>query len=343
MNTPTITPDSFNRREFLKRAGLMAAVTGLASLPLKSQAAEEKTAPSAMPPGSGKYEIGILEKWFFDGGSDGQFKYTPDEMAVTLDEIGLDLELTLRKEGHISVENAPDELPAMVAALAKKKRRILWLAMDTVRPDEPHWEKALRTAKQLGIPQYRHRGFQYQPGQPLKAQLASFHSMAKEFAAANQEIGIQAVYQLHSGARMAGSGAWDLDLLLGDIDPKLFGVAFDAEHVMIEQGEAWPNAVQLLAPRLATLCVKSFKWEGDHPVQVPLGEGRVKKDIIDQVVAAHGGPLPVCIHNEYFKGTAGKLAPVPFAQRAAIVEAFRADARVLKQWLGLSASQESAA
>ena len=336
MTTPAMLPDSFNRRDFLKRAGLLAAATGLASLPGK--AAEEKSALPATPStsGGGTYEIGILEKWFFDGGTDGQFKYTPDEMAQTLDEIGLDLELTLRKQGHISPEKAPDELPAMVAALAKKKRRILWLAMDTVRPDEPHWEKALRTAKQLGIPQYRHRGFQYKPGQPLKAQIAGYHSMAKEFAAANKEIGIQAVYQLHSGPQMVGSGAWDLDLLLGDIDPKQFGVAFDAEHVMIEQGEAWPNAVQLLAPRLATLCVKSFKWEGDLPVQVPLGEGRVKKEIIDQVVAAHGGPLPVCIHNEYFKGAAGKLAPVPFAQRAAIVEAFRSDARVLRKWLGMS-------
>ena len=45
-----------------------------------------------------------------------------------------------------------------------------------------------------------------------------------------------------------------------------------------------------------------------------------------------GGPLPVCIHIEHFK-----LAPVPFAQRATIVEAFRADARVLRSWLGLPA------
>lgn len=320
----------------------MAAATGLAaSLPSSLSAAEEKSSPvpTTPPAPSGKYEIGLLEKWFFDGGGDARLKYTPEEMATTLDEIGLDLELTMRKDGHIAPEKAPDELPAMVAALAKKNRRILWLAMDTVRPDEPHWEKALRTAKQLGIPQYRHRGFQYKAGSPLKTQLANFHSMAKEFAAANKEIGIQAVYQLHSGAQMAGSGAWDLDILLGDIDPKLFGVAFDAEHVMIEQGKAWPNAVQLLAPRTVALCVKSFKWEGgDEPTQVPLGQGRVKKDIIDQIIAAHGGPLPVCIHNEYFKGTAGKLAAVPFAQRTAIVEAFRSDARVLKQWLGVSAT-----
>ncbi len=321
-NSPTFS-EPINRRAFLARAGLAATAAVLA--PGALHAAPART-----------YDIGILEKWFFDGGNGGPLKYTPDQMAQTLDEIGLDLELTLRKEGHITPEKAPDELPAMVAALAKKKRRILWVALDTVRPDEPHWEKAIRTAKQLGVPQYRHRGFSYQPGKPLKAQIANFNSMAKDFAAVNKEVGIQAVYQIHSGPRHAGAAAWDLDMILGDIDPKQFGVAIDPRHVMVEQGTAWPTAVQLLAPRTVALCMKSFKWEGDQVVDVPLGQGRVKKPIVDQIIAAHGGPLPICIHVEHFKNAAGKLAPVPFAERAAVVAAFRADARVLREWLGVS-------
>ena len=331
MHTPKPSPDSLNRRDFLARAGLLSAATAL-GCSSEARAAEVPAKAAAAP---ARYDIGILEKWFFDGGNGGPLKYSPDEMAQTLDEMGLDLELTLRKQGHITPEKAPDELPPMVAALAKKKRRILWVALDTVRPDEPHWEKAIRIAKQLGVPQYRHRGFNYVAGRPLKAQIANFHSMAKDFAAVNKEIGIQAVYQIHSGRNAAGSAAWDLDLILGDIDPKHFGVAFDPRHVMVEQGMSWPNAVQLLAPRTVALCMKSFKWEGDQVVDVPLGQGRVKKPIVDQVIAAHGGPLPICIHVEYFKDASGRLAPVPFAQRAGIVEAFRADARVLREWLGV--------
>lgn len=333
MQTPLPSSPALTRRDFLASTALAAA----ASLAPSALTAANSPAAAAARSGNGGYDIALLEKWFFDGGDGGPLKYTPEQMAQTLDEIGLDLEVTLRKQGHITPEKAPDELPPMAAALAKKNRRILWLALDTVRPDEPHWEKAIRTAKQLGVPQYRHRGFRYAAGKPLKAQIANFHSMAKEFAAANKEIGIGAVYQIHAGAQMAGSAAWDLDLILGDIDPKLFGVAFDTRHVMVEQGQAWPTAVQLLAPRTTALCVKSFKWEGDQVVEVPLGQGRVKKAIVDQVMAAHGGPLPMCIHIEHFKDAAGKLAPVPFEKRAAIVEAFRADARVLRQWLGVAA------
>ena len=336
MNTPTSSSAVLTRRDFLTRAGAMAAVAGISASALN--AADSPASVAVKPVVAKGYDIGILEKWFFDGGTGGALKYTPDEMAQTLDEIGLDVELTLRKEGHISPEKAPDELPIMAAALAKKNRRILWLAMDTVRPDEPHWEKALRAAKQLGVPQYRHRGFKYVVGKPLKTQLANFNSMAKEFAAANKEIGIQAVYQTHMGRDMAGGIAWDMDAILTDIDPRYFGVAIDTQHVMVEQGLAWPNAIEILAPRTVALCVKSFKWEGDKVVCLPLGQGRSTKPFVDQVIAAHGGPLPICIHIEHFMGTAGKLAPVPFAQRAAIVEAFRADARVLKGWLGFAAS-----
>ena len=332
-NFPRHSP-VLSRRDFLARAGTLAAAASLSAT--ASSGAETPVSVPAKPAVARHFEIGILEKWFFDGGNGGALKYTPDEMAQTLDEIGLDLELTLRKEGHITPERAPDELPAMVAALAKKNRRILWLAMDTVRPDEPHWEKALRAAKQLGIPQYRHRGFKFVAGKPLKAQLANFNSMAKEFAAANKEIGIQAVYQTHMGRDMAGGIAGDMDAILTDIDPRYFGVAIDAQHVMVEQGLAWPNAIEVLAPRTVALCVKSFKWEGDAVVSVPLGQGRSTKPFVDQVIAAHGGPLPICIHIEHFMGKAGKLAPVPFAERASIVEAFRADARVLKNWLGLA-------
>ena len=135
MKPPNPSSGCLRRRDFLTRAGVVAAASWLAPSPLFA-------APASPSAGTGRYDIGILEKWFFDGGNGGPLKYTPEQMAQTLDEIGLDLELTLRKQGHITPEKAPDELPVMAAALAKKKRRILWVALDTVRPDEPHWEKA---------------------------------------------------------------------------------------------------------------------------------------------------------------------------------------------------------
>ena len=352
MNTPNPSSASLSRRDFLTRASVGAAAAylapsaGLAAItPSPAAALVASTAEFTPTAGFGKFEVSVLEKWHFDGGDASpeqiRYKYTPEQTAQVVDEIGLDLELTVRKVGHITPEKAADELPAMVAALAKKGRKISYLATDFVRPNEPHWQNALRAAKKLGINRYRHRGFQYDLTKPRKAQIPTFTSWAREFAAFNKEIGMQAVYQIHAGARMAGSAAWDLDMILDDIDPKYFGIAFDTQHVLVEQGLSYSNAVDLLAPRTVALCVKSFRWEEDPkthrnvPMQVPFGQGFVKKDMVTDVIAAHGGPLPIIIHIEHFK-FGPDLYPSPFEQRKGIVTAFRNDAAVLKNWLGLS-------
>ena len=48
----------------------------------------------------------------------------------------------------------------------------------------------------------------------------------------------------------------------------------------------------------------------------------------------HFGPVQVVARQ--FRNAAGRLAPVPFAERADIVKAFRSDARVLREWLGVA-------
>lgn len=345
MKTP-IPSASLSRRDFLTKTGL--GVAGVAAAAMAPATVMGAITPSPTPVKPlAKYDISILEKWYFDGGNSSpeqkRYKYTPEQTATVCDEIGLDLELTLRKDGHVTVEKGPDELPLYVAALAKKNRKISYLAMDTVRPDEPHWQQALLAAKKLGLTRYRHRGFKYDTTKSRKSQIPGFTSMAREFAAFNKQHGLQAVYQIHAGAVMAGSAAWDLDMILDDIDPQYFGVAFDTQHVLVEQGLSYANAVDVLAPRTTALCVKSFRWEENPkthqmtPWQVPLGQGNVKKDNVSSVIAAHGGPLPIIIHIEHYK-LGGELYPVPFEMRNGIVEAFKSDAKVLRDWLGIAST-----
>jgi hypothetical protein len=315
-----------SRRQFLHYTATATAAVGLATpsaFGAESSAKKTKTEAPKVSRKAAAFPICGLEKHFFE-------KYTPEETAQAYADIGIDIELTLRPDGHITPANAANELPAMAAAFAKKQRKILILASSFIRPDEPHIESTLRAAKKLGIAYYRHRGFKYRAGAPLKEQIASFRSMAREFAAMNKEIGIQALYQNHAGADFAGAAIWDLDLILDDIDPKHFAVALDLRHLLVEQGKAWPTAVQLIAPRVGSLFVKSFRWERDRTVEVPLKEGIVTPAMANAVVGNRPS-LPLCVHVEY-----AKLQPVPFAQRAEIVGMFRDDAAQLRQWLGIA-------
>jgi L-ribulose-5-phosphate 3-epimerase len=277
----------------------------------------------AAPSKAEAFPIAGFEKHFFE-------KYSPAETAQTFDEIGVDLELTLRPEGHVRPERAADDLPPLVEALARRKRRILVLATSFLRPDEPDLERALRTARSLGITQYRHRGYRYDATTPLKKQLAGFRSQMKDFAAMNRALGLQGLFQNHAGAAYVGSAIWDLDLMLDDIAPAEFAVAFDTRHLLVEQGRSWPTAARLIAPRIGALYLKSFRWDRDRTIETPLGDGNVNQAMIKQIVGDRPS-LPVCIHVEY-----PKLAAVPFAERAATVELFRRDAAVARTWLGLT-------
>ena len=327
MTPPALSP-ALSRRGFVRQALAASAAALAAGSPLA--AAEPKSGgkksarPAAPPPRrpASAFPVCGLEKHFFE-------KYTPEQTAQTYAEIGIDIELTVRPDGHVKPENAAAELPALAAAFARHNRRILIVASSFVRPDEPHIESTLRAAKALGISLYRHRGFRYRPGTPLKAQIADFRRMAREFAAMNREIGMQALFQNHAGADFAGAAIWDLDLILDDIDPQHFGVALDLRHLLVEQGRAWPTAIELIAPRVGSLFVKSFRWDRDRPVEVPLRDGIVTPAMANAVVGARPA-LPLCVHVEY-----PKLAPVPFAERAGIVGHFRDDAALLRQWLNL--------
>lgn len=271
-------------------------------------------------PNRGPFEIAAFEKHFFE-------KYSPAELAQTYDEMDLDVELTLRPEGHIRPENAAQELPVMLAALAERKRRIPILATSFVRPDEPHIESALKAAQIAGIRYYRHRGYNYRAGVSITSQLADFKHQARDFAAMSRQFGLTGLYQNHSGANSVGAAIWDIDAMLDDIDPQYFGVALDIRHLQVELGTAWPTALRLISPRIQALYVKSFVWQRDHPVETSLAEGIVTKSVVDQILADHP-KLPVCLHVEYLK-----LEPVPFAARARTVAAFREDAAILRRWL----------
>lgn len=321
---PTLPCSTLTRRTFLSQTSIAAAA--LAAATHRGSAAPASAAaakPGPVARRSAAFPICGLEKHFFE-------KYSPEETAQTFAEIGIDIELTLRPDGHIKPENAASELPVMAEAFAKRQRRILILASSFVRPDEPFIESTLRAAKRLGIPYYRHRGFKYRPGTPLKEQIASFRSQARAFAAMNKEIGLQALYQNHAGADFAGAAIWDLDQILDDIDPKYFAVALDTRHLLVEQGMAWPTALRLIAPRVGSLFVKSFRWERDRPIHTPLRDGIVTAAMVNQIVADRPA-MPVCLHLEY-----PPLKPVPFAERAEIVRLFRDDTAVLRGWLGLT-------
>src|SRR5262245_8175047 len=293
------------RREFL--TGTLAAGVALAAgLPLRAAVADSS---------NGKNPLSVFIKFM------QSMSY--DELADAVAAMGADgIEATVRKGGYIEPPKAAVELPKLVDALAKRKLKIIMITTDVLRADEPNTRPVLQAAAKLGIPMYRLGFNKYDLRKPVMPQLEALGPVLKELGALNSELGIQGLYQNHSGPEMIGAAVWDIYSQMKDIPVEQIALAFDIRHATIEAGQSWPALYNAMRPRIGAVYVKDFVWNGYEDKHVPLGEGRVDRKFFRQLKADKFSG-PISLHVEYLtKGTAQENAA-----------ALTGDLKTLRNWL----------
>ena len=294
---------TIERRDFLR--DLIALVAALAA----------GTPTSAAPTGMTRNPICVFIKFI------QSLSY--DELADAVADMGADgIEATVRKGGYIPPERAADELPKLVDTLAKRNLKITMITTDVLGTDDASTRPVLETAAKLGIPMYRMGNYKYDLKRPVIDQLKAIAPALKELASLNAELGIQAVYQNHSGAAYVGGTIWDIYGLIKDIPSEQIALAFDIRHATIEAGLSWPTLYNAVRPRIATVYVKDFDWVGRRAEHVPLGKGRVDPEFFQRLRSDRFAG-PISLHVEYLgrEGAQENLA------------ALRRDLALLRGWL----------
>ena len=304
-----------DRRLFCASAGaaMCSAVAANASL-----AAQEKH-PS--------WPIAIFEK-VFEG-----LNY--QELADAVEQTGADgLEATIRKGGHIEPAVAADEVPKMSEALMARGKRIIIAATSISRADDPQAEMVLKILKASGITYYRMAHYQLKFDQPLLPQVRNYAAQARELAALNTEVGIQGLYQNHSGSSKQqgylGALGWDAALLLEGIDPNALGLAFDTRHLIKDTGSSWHTALAACKPHIRSIYLKDGTWtgpRGDQYKDVPLDTGFVNKGVFDEIRKGLES-MPLCIHMEWLGYRVFKKDEIPSA-----IDAHQKDIAALRSWM----------
>lgn len=297
-----------HRREFLQQSAAVATALAMSG-------AVVAEAATAAPAAASRYTYCAFTKFMQSLGF--------DELADALAGSGFNgLEAPVRKGGYFSMEEGPDKLPQLVAALRKRDLDITILCTDVLRADQPHAERCLRAAKELGITRYRMGFYEYDLTKPVRPQLSEIRPAMSDLAALNKDLGMQALYQNHSGAARVGATVWDIFGTIDDLDPKLVAIAFDIHHGTIEAGLAWPAVFNAIQDHLGAVFVKDFDWKGRSAEHVPLGKGRVDPKFFKMLAnSTFAGPLSV--HVEYLeKGTALENAA-----------ALKRDFETLKGWM----------
>ncbi|HYF36782.1 MAG TPA: TIM barrel protein [Prosthecobacter sp.] len=252
-----------------------------------------------------------------------------DEIAAVSAEMGVDgIEAPIRPKGHIEPEQVETELPKFVEALKKQnlEMTILTSGINEVSAEQ-HTEKVLRTAASLGIKRFRMLYYKYDLSKPILPQLDEIRPKIKDLVQFCKEVGIQPLFQNHSGKDYVAAPIWDMYSMMREYPVERFGFAFDILHATVEGGLSWPIDSALVADHYGAVYFKDFKWLGRKIETCPLGEGQVSPDFAKQLLKRNYGG-PISLHVEYLKGN---------PKDPAVLKDFRehhaTDVKTLKSWM----------
>ena len=260
-----------------------------------------------------------------------------DGMAQTAAEIGFDgIDLTVRPKGHVLPERVEQDLPVAVKAVEKAGLKVYMMTTRISDPDNIITEKILNTASQLGIKYYRTGYWSYDTSLGIAESLEKLKPRIAKLAVLNKKYNIHGAYQNHAGTRV-GAPVWDLWELLKDLDPKWFGCQYDIRHAVLEGGNSWPLALQLLSNYIKITAIKDFKWvkiDGRwRSPMVPLGEGMVDFDSYFKMIKEMNIPGPISLHLEYPLGGANSGSRELTIGKEQVIATMRKDLNMLRGWL----------
>ncbi|MFZ2276414.1 MAG: TIM barrel protein [Prosthecobacter sp.] len=253
-----------------------------------------------------------------------------DDIASLGAEAGFNgVESPIRPKGHIEPEKVADELPKFVEALKKQglEMTIMTSGINEVSKEQ-RTEEVLRTAAKLGVKRFRMNYYKYDLKQPIWEQLQAVRPKIKDLVALCKEIGIQPMFQNHSGKDYFGAPVWDIFSIMREYPAADFSFAYDILHSTCEGGLSWPLEFNLVKDHIGAAYFKDFKWDGRKLVTVPIGEGQVDP-AYGKMLMKTGYSGPISLHLEYLKGD-----PKDPAVLKEFREAHVRDMKTLSGWLG---------
>lgn len=255
-------------------------------------------------------------------------------------EVGAEgADLTVRAGGHVLPERVKEDLPRAVEIFAKAGAPVGMITTDIQTKDSPHAADILQTAKRLGINHYRWRDFTYDPKRPIPEQLAAIKPKIHELAKWNQDLGMSAMYHIHSGFHRVGTSVWDLWGLLKDENADAVAFNFDAGHATVEGGfGGWINSLHLVLPHTRGIAVKDFYWEKNskgewRPRWCAIGQGMVDWPRFFGMLKDATVPMPLQLHLEYDElGSAATGKKTLDIERSRVEELMRKDVEAIKRF-----------
>ncbi|MFO0907390.1 MAG: TIM barrel protein [Isosphaeraceae bacterium] len=245
------------------------------------------------------------------------------------------LDLTVRPGGHVAPERVLEKLPEARRAIEANGGRLLMISTSITDVDRPETEAIFQAAAREGVRWVKLGYWEYQPFGTLAEQVNQARARLRRIASLARKHRVLPCVHCHSG-RFVTSGGPMLYLVLQGFEPGEVGAYVDPMHMTIEGGRAvWEMGLDLLAPWLALVGVKNFRWK---PAARD-GRGQQRWDWEYCPLADGVAPLPeffdrlrelkydgvVSLHSEYKGPSSFRVLDTP-----ALVEQSAADLRYVR-------------
>lgn len=183
------------------------------------------------------------------------------EVCMAAKRAGFDgLDLTLRPGGHIRPEAAEVGLAEARRAADGAGVAIPMVSTAVTDVDSPHAEAIFAAAAHYGARLLKVGYWEYRPFGTLATQLDEARAKLDRLVRLGRKYHVLPCVHCHSG-RLLASGGPLLYLILKDFATDEVGAYVDPMHMTIEGGLAgWEMGLDLLAPWLALVGIKSFRW-----------------------------------------------------------------------------------
>jgi sugar phosphate isomerase/epimerase len=173
------------------------------------------------------------------------------------------LDLTLRPGGHVRPEDADRGLAEAKRQADAEGVAIPMVSTAVTDADSPHAEAVFAAAAHYGARLVKLGYWSYRPFGTLAAQLDETREKLARLVALGRKYHVLPCVHCHSGRLIAAGGPM-LYLLLKDFKPGEVGAYVDPMHMTIEGGlNGWEMGLDLLAPWVALVGVKNFRWLPD--------------------------------------------------------------------------------
>ncbi len=237
-------------------------------------------------------------------------KHLPDvgwnDLAAAVTDAGFEgVDLTVRRNGHVAPERAPDDLPRAIEAITSRGAKVPMITTELTSAKSPLARPLLQAAARSGVRYFKPGYWLYSDSPDVRAQVAATGEALAGLAALAEECGIEMGFHNHS--QYIGGALWEIAPAMDRLDPRWAGYYFDPRHAVAEGGAgAWKAATHLVAPRLKMVALKDFYWrtmdKGWRIEDCPLGDGQVDWNWFGSVLRDVRFAGPISLHLEYDTG-----------------------------------------